>query len=86
MKEEDVAPVDPAKVAHGRVALVKAMVKVMKHYGLNPMELVYAHHEAMRCIGDYDLESESGVLWTKFVVESFKEVNTRDNTAKLVTH
>lgn len=84
MSEE--SPVDPAKIDQGRVALVRAMVKVMKHYKLNPMELVYAHHEALHSVGDYDLNTENGVEWTRFVVESFREVFTRDNSAKLVTH
>ena len=75
------SPVDPAKIDQGRVSLHRALMKVKKHYGLNPMELVYAHHEALKDIGDY-----SDRLWLQFVAESFKEVMLRDESKVLVSH
>lgn len=79
MSQEE--PVNGEKVEQGRKALHKALIKVAKHYKMNPMELVYANHEALRSVGDYEDK-----LWLLFVVESFKEVHTRDITPKLVTH
>lgn len=75
------SPVDPDKIAQARVALAKAMVKVNEHYKLNPMELIYAAHEATGCIGDYTDE-----LWKAFVVASFMETMERNDTPKLATH
>jgi hypothetical protein len=73
-------PVSPEKIAKARVAVAKALFKVCQHYKLNPMELIYASHEAVACIGDYNDE-----LWGAFVVASFMETMKR-NEPKLVTH
>lgn len=65
----------------GKEAFRKAFIKVVKHYRLNPMEAVYAHHEALRSIGDY-----GDALWHRFVLESFLEVQHAYDKPELVTH
>lgn len=68
MKKEE-NPVNPGKVKSARVSMQRAILKVVRHFNLNPMEMVYAHHEALASVSNMN-----DPVWKAFVAGAFVEV------------